>query len=587
MERKLAAILAADVAGYSTLMNEDEVATLVALKKHRETIFDPKVAVYNGRIIKLLGDGTLVEFPSVVDAVQFGLDIQKELATQNSQLKLRIGVHLGDVIVDDTDIYGHGVNVAARLEAISPVGGMCISSIVYESIGRRIAHGFSDIGEHTLKNISNPVRLFAWPSENQGTQRRVQQDGDKPSVAVLPFLNMSGDAEQQYFSDGISEDIITGLSKFRTLLVIARNSSFQFRESSLSDRQIADKLGVEYLVEGSVRQSGGKVRISAQLIAAETGKQLWAERFDSDLEDVFSVQDEVTQSIIAVLPGRVQHDVATRNTHVPTENMKAYELLLKGKALRDGLNPEDTARAKTYFEKALQLDASYARAYMYLADTYVVDMWLGLAEEDAAEKALYNARKGAALDNNDVFIQDQLGYAYLCAQLWDQANAQFEKTLSRIVNEAESMAWCGYGFLLLSRHEKAHEVVVEAMRLDPLHPPALDWILGQVYFFLGRFEDAIGKLIGEADLNSLADAFLVAAYAHSGRQKEAEVALQTFTQHRRSELASRGLPTGNDSIEELADGFRPMWRNKEDWDLLLSGLLRANRSERDLRENEH
>ncbi|MEP2291053.1 MAG: hypothetical protein ABJV68_13240 [Paracoccaceae bacterium] len=245
---------------------------------------------------------------------------------------------------------------------------------------------------------------------------------------------------------------------------------------------------------------------------------------------------------------------------------------MKGKALRDGLNPTDTARAKQYFEKVLELDSGYARAYMYLADTYVVDLWLGLADQDAPEKALNIARKGAALDNNDVYIQDQLGYAYLCAQLWEQANTQFEKTLSRIVNEAESMAWCGYGFLLLSRLEKAFEVVVEAMRLDPLHPPALGWILGQVYFFLGRYEDAIGVLIGEANLNSLADAFLVSAYAHSGRQSEAKAALQIFIQNRNAELGSRGITALDNSRAELVDGFRTMWRNPEDWELLLSGL---------------
>ncbi len=268
---------------------------------------------------------------------------------------------------------------------------------------------------------------------------------------MLPFVNMSGDPDQQYFSDGISEDIITGLSRFRTLRVVARNSSFKFRQSDLSDGEIANKLGVQYIVEGSVRKAGNRVRISAQLIAVDTGNHLWADRFDRNLEDIFSVQDEVTQNIIAVLPGRVQHDVAERSTNKPTENMKAYELLLRGKALRDGLNPKDTARAKEYFEKVLNLDPNYARAYMYLADTFVVDMWLGLADPDAPKHALEIARKGAALDNNDVYIQDQLGYAYLSAQMWDQANVQFEKTLFRIVNEAESMAWCGYGFLLLSR----------------------------------------------------------------------------------------------------------------------------------------
>ena len=575
MERRLAAILAADVVGYSAMMAADEEAALTDLKEHRDTIFDPHIAAHNGRIVKLIGDGTLVEFPSVVDAVQFGLDVQNAIAKLRSRVQLRIGIHLGDVILDGEDIYGHGVNVAARLEALSPAGGICISSIVYDSVGRLTAEAFSEMGEHKLKNISNPVRLYAWSTGAKRPPPPPKTNSEKPSIAVLPFANMSDDPDQQFFSDGISEDIITGLSRFRTLLVVARNSSFQFRHSEMNDSEIASQLGVQYLVEGSVRKAGSKVRISARLIAADTGKQLWAERFDRNLEDIFEVQDQVAQNIAAVLPGRVQHDVVVRNIDKPTENMKAYELLLKGKALRDGLNPQDTARAKKCFEKVLELDPNYARAYMYLADTYVVDMWLGLADVNAPKLALDIARKGAALDNNDVFIQDQLGYAYLSAQLWEQANTQFEKTLSRIVNEAESMAWCGYGFLLLSRHEKAYEVLVEAMRLDPLHPPALDWVLGQVYFFLGRYEDAVGIFIGEAHLNSLADAFLVAAYAHSGRQDEAEAALQTFIQHRRAELESRGLVARADTIAGLADGFRPMWRNPEDWARLATGLQLA------------
>ncbi len=575
MERKLAAILAADVVSYSSMMAENEDATLMQLKEHRATLFDPKVAEYRGRLVKLIGDGTLVEFPSVLDAVQCAIDIQNELAGQNSGIKLRIGVHLGDVIVDGNDVYGNGVNLAARLEACADAGGVCISSIVHESLGSRVEGSFVDGGEQEFKNISKSVRVFHWAQGKSDTARPKPRVREKPSIAVLPFANMSGARDQQYFSDGITEDIITGLSRFRTLFVVARNSSFHFRNSDLTESEIAAKLGVQYLVEGSVRRAGNRVRISAQLIAAETGQHIWADRYDRDFEDLFSVQDEVTQNIVALLPGRVQHDVAERVTDTPTENMKAYELLLKGKALRDGLNATDNAKAKTFFQKALELDPGYARAYMYLADTYVVDLWLGLAETNAPTHALETARKGAALDNRDVYIQDQLGYAYLCAGLWDQADTQFCKTLSMIVNEAESMAWCGYGFLLLGQHEKARDVVVKAMRLDPLHPPALDWILGQVYFFAGRYDDAVSKLIGEARLNSLADAFLTAAYAHAGRQREAESALQSFVVNRKKELTERGFHVVTDNLISLAGGFKGMWRRETDWDHLASGLLKA------------
>ncbi|MEP4768931.1 MAG: adenylate/guanylate cyclase domain-containing protein [Roseibium sp.] len=575
LERKLAAILAADVVSYSSMMNEDEDATLMQLKTHREHVFDPKVRQHNGRVIKLIGDGTLVEFLSIVDAVRCAIDIQKELALQNSTIKLRIGVHLGDVIVDNSDVYGHGVNLASRLEAAANVGGVCISSIVYESLGNLIEESFEDGGEQRFKNIAKPVKIYHLAQVGSNKPKLRSSVRDKPSIAVLPFSNMSGNAEQQFFSDGISEDIITGLSRFRTLFVVARNSSFRFRDSDLAIGEIAEKLGVQYLVEGSVRKAGNRVRISAQLVAAATGKHIWAERYDRELEDIFAVQDEVTQSIVAVLPGRVQSDVADNVVNKPTEKLKAYELLLRGKALRDGLNAADNASAKRYFEKALAIDPNYARIYMYLADTYVVDLWLGLADADAPTQALEIARKGAALDNKDVYIQDQLGYAYLCAGLWDQADTQFHKTLSLIENEAESMAWCGYGFLLLGQHEKARVIVVEAMRLDPLHPPSLDWIIGQVYFLLGRYDDAVSKLIGEARLNSLASAFLTAAYAHSGRQNEAQASLQSFVRHRHQELSSRGLAAPRNTLRALAGGFQPMWRNLSDWEHLASGLRQA------------
>ena len=281
------------------------------------------------------------------------------------------------------------------------------------------------------------------------------------------------------------------------------------------------------------------------------------------------------RTLWAVLPGRVQHDVADRTARKPTENLKAYELLLQAKALRDGLNAQDTAKARSLLEKALELDPAYARVYMYLSDTYVVDLWLGLADDNAPTLALDLARKGAALDNKDVYIQDQLGYAFLCARLWEDANVQFERTLAQIVNEAESMAWCGYGFLLLGRHKKALEVVQRAMQLDPHHPPSLDWIYGQIHYFTKQYDEVVRVLIGEALLNSLAHAFLVAAYAHAGRQQEAEAALSHFIDKRREELSSRGLEAPENTVIALLGGFKNIWRQEEDWNHLASGLQKA------------
>jgi TolB-like protein len=586
MARRLAAILAADVVGYSRLMGEDETGTHTALKVLREELFTPEVAEHSGRIVKLMGDGVLVEFASAVEAVACAANLQQSIADRNTsipedrRLTFRMGINLGDVIIEGDDLYGDGVNIAARLESLAEPGGIYLSAKVHAEVMTKLDLAFDDLGLKEVKNIAEPIHVyrvaaerpnFTAPSPITETLGRP----DKPSIAVLPFTNMSGDPEQEYFSDGISEDIITELARFRTLFVIARNSSFGFKGEKIDIKRVGRTLGVQYVVEGSVRRAGNRVRITAQLIEVETGNHIWAERYDRDLEDIFTVQDEVTRNIVAVLPGRVQEDVANRASRKPTGNMKAYELMLQGKALRDGLNAEDTAEARGLLEKAIELDPRYARAHMYLADTYVIDLWLGLATPEASGMSLQLSRRGAALDNNDAYIQDQLGFAYLCEGLWDDAEAQFHKALSKIVNEAESMAWCGYGFMLLGKHDKARDVVLEAMRLDPLHPPALDWILGQVHFFAKRYDDVVQLLIGEALLNSLAHAFLVGAYAHLGRDREARAALDAFITQRRCEFNSRNIVVEGDTIDELAGSYRMMWRDKADWEHLADGLRKA------------
>ncbi len=580
MERRLAAILAADVVAYSKHMEKDEAGTFSALSSLISGRIEPLIADHRGRVVKKMGDGILAEFASVLDAASCAIAWQDMLTTSSSGFQFRIGINLGDIIFQDGDIFGNGVNIAARLESLAEPGGICISGTVHREIQNSLKLSCADLGEQSIKNISEPVH--AWrilldgsASKTAPAAKPLNNSRDKPTIAVLPFANMSGDAEQSFFSDGISEDIITGLSRFKTLFVIARNSSFRFGGSDIDSKKIGEELGVQYLVEGSVRKAGNRVRVSAQLVEASTGNQIWADRFDRELSDIFAVQDEVAQNIVAVLPGRVQHDVADRTARKPTENLKAYELLLQAKALRDGLNAQDTAKARSLLEKALELDPGYARVYMYLSDTYVVDLWLGLADENAPTLALDLARKGAALDNKDVYIQDQLGYAFLCARLWEDANVQFERTLAQIVNEAESMAWCGYGFLLLGRHEKALEVVQRAMQLDPHHPPSLDWIYGQIHYFTKQYDEVVRVLIGEALLNSLAHAFLVAAYAHAGRQQEAEAALSNFIGKRREELSSRGVEAPENTVIALLGGFKNIWRQEEDWNHLASGLQKA------------
>ncbi len=341
MSRKLAAILAADMVGYSKAMAEDEAGTLARVKAHRSELFNPAVATHNGRVVKLMGDGTLVEFASVVDAVECALSIQTALAVDPNGISLRIGINLGDVLIDGDDVYGDGVNVAARLEPLSPEGGVCLSDMVYQNVQSRIDASFDDLGEQSLKNIDRPVRAWAWRPANATPGPAAASKPDRPSIAVLPFNNMSGDPEQEYFSDGITEDIITELSRFRDLFVIARNSSFSFKGRAVKVQEIGRDLGVGYLVEGSVRKSGNRVRVTVQLIEAASGNHVWAERYDRQLEDIFDLQDEITQAIVTQLPMRIQNARVDALRQKPSENLSAYDLFLQGRWLYDQTSGQD------------------------------------------------------------------------------------------------------------------------------------------------------------------------------------------------------------------------------------------------------
>ncbi|MEM7224438.1 MAG: adenylate/guanylate cyclase domain-containing protein [Pseudomonadota bacterium] len=579
MERRLAAILAADVVGYSKHMGQDEAGTLAALSELIAQVIKPLVAEHRGRIVKLMGDGILAEFASVVDAVTCAVAWQDKIAEHGDRLQFRIGVNLGDVILQGGDIFGNGVNVAARLEGLAEPGGICLSESVRGEVKGKLDLAFEDLGELSVKNIAEPLRAYR---VRPGTPIQVQSapaSPDRLSIAVLPLTNMTGDPEQDYFSDGITEDIITELSRFSVLRVAARHSAFGFKGQNLDIKEIGRRLGVHYVVEGSVRRAGKRVRITAQLVEIESGKQVWAERYDRELEDIFEVQDQVTRSIVGVLPGRVQEAVADAASRKRPENMKAYELLLKGKAIRDSFGVEDTAEARPYFEKAIALDPRYAKAHAYLADTYFVDLFLGLGNDKAATRSLDLARKAVALDGADIANQDQLGFAYISVGQWQDAEVQFTKALAQVVTEAEPMNWIGYGFLMLGQPEKARDIVREAKRLDPLHPPSFDWVLGQACFFAESYEEAARVLHGQALLNSFARACLAGAHARLGQQEEARNALASFVEERHREFASRDRAVDADTIGVLADGYRRMWRRPADWDLLAEGLRLAGLSE--------
>src|SRR6476660_600451 len=421
INRRLAAILAADVVGYSRLMGADEEGTLAALKRHREAVFDPAVAAHHGRIVKLIGDGVIAEFGSVVDAVNCALSVQRSSAGTPDQsasqpaIVLRIGINLGDVIIEGDDIYGDGVNIAARLEPLAEPGGICVSSIVNESVGNRIDVRFQDGGEISVKNIDRPIRVWKWhpsaatPIAARSNAARPGPNSDTASIAVLPFTNMSGDPEQEYFSDGISEDIITDLSKIAGRTVIARNSSFTYKGRSVDVRTIGRDLGVRSVLEGSIRRAGNRLRITAQLIDAATGAHLWADRYDRDLTDIFEVQDDVTQRIVDALKVTLSPAQKARLADSGTPNIDAYDCYLRGRELLRGTtkNRETFEQSTRFFTRALELDATYSQAYAGLSMAYTLDYQNRWSDNPdfSLPLAKHNAEQAIEKDSNETFAR--------------------------------------------------------------------------------------------------------------------------------------------------------------------------------------
>ncbi|MGE0239629.1 MAG: adenylate/guanylate cyclase domain-containing protein, partial [Parvibaculaceae bacterium] len=414
MQRRLMAILAADMVGYSRLMELDEAGTLARLKTHRLELIDPAIAKTHGRIVKTTGDGMLVEFASATDAVECAVEIQRRMARRNTdvevarQIRFRIGVNLGDIIVEEDDVLGDGVNIAARLQALAEPGGIAVSQAVRDELAHKLDLSFEDQGEQPMKNISRPLRVFyialddtlvssmPLPPSSPG-------DGGHVSIAVLPFLNMSGDPDQEFFADGLTEDIITALSRFRELLVISRNSTFVYKGKAVNVQDVAKAFGVQYVVEGSVRKIANRVRITVQLIDARTDRHIWAERYDRELADIFAMQDEVTASIVATLSGRVEAAAIERVQRSPTTNMRAYEYLLAAKVLHHRSTAEDNAAAQQLIDKALALDPNYAHAHAWRG-CIVGQSWVygWCADRDQAWNTIV-AELGTALtlDDND------------------------------------------------------------------------------------------------------------------------------------------------------------------------------------------
>src|SRR5216110_1271448 len=418
MERRLTAILAADVVGYSRLMTIDEAGTLAALKSLRKNLVDPKISEHNGRIFKLTGDGMLIEFPSVVSAVACAVDIQSAMRTRNAstseaRIEFRIGVNLGDIIVEEGDIFGDGVNLAARLESIAPVGGIAVSQSVRDHVGKRLDLAFEDMGERRLKNIEAPIRVYSISVARPSSDGAASAGQERPSIAVLPFVNMSGDPEQEYFSDGITEDIITALSKLRWFFVIARNSSFIYKGKAVHMKQVGEELGVGYVVEGSVRKEGNRVRITAQLNDVTTGIHIWSEHYERNIADVFAVQDEITQAVVAAIEPQLYAAENFRAQRKAPDSMDAWDLVMRALSHYWRVTRQDNMVAQALLEKAIAIDPNYGQALGLLAASHMFGAHMGWTELETAlpiaERAALSAIRA---DSEDPWAHYALASVY-------------------------------------------------------------------------------------------------------------------------------------------------------------------------------
>jgi adenylate cyclase len=612
VERKLAAILSADVEGYSRLMGDDEVATVRAITAYRAVIASA-VSARGGRVVDAPGDNVLAEFASVVDAVQSAVDIQRELESRNAALpatrrmRFRIGINLGDVIVEGDRLYGDGVNIAARLESLADGGGICLSGTAYDQIEGKLPFGYEFRGEHAVKNIARPVRVYRLhrdPRDAPGPRARARSRlvkpvagavaillllgaagwagwrwlrpsesaglplPDRPSVAVLPFSNLSQDPSQEYFSDGVTEDLITGLSKVSGLFVIARNSAFTYKGKAVKVRDVGRDLGVRYVLEGGVQRSGSRVRITAQLVDAATGYHIWAERYDREVNDIFALQDEVTQRIVSAMAVKLTEAEKGRLGRPPTGNTEAYDLVLRGHEERRLTTRVGNAEARRLFMKALELDPSYAGAYLGLAWTNLQSWQFSWSTDRGdLERARELAERAIALNDSLVGAHHVLGQIYLWMKQHDRAIAEAEQAVALAPNDAdgyetlaETLCWSG-------RPEECITAIRHAMRLNPHYPYFYDWTLGHGYYLTGQRQQALDSLARalKGNPNFLpARAYRAVLFTELGRPNEA-----------REEWEQAGHLSSGVSMASLRE--RLPYKRPADLDRLLTAARHAGR----------
>jgi adenylate cyclase len=576
-KRKLAAILSADVEGYSRLMGEDEESTVRTLTTYRE-VLTTLIQQHNGQVVDSPGDNLLAEFASVVDAVQCAVAVQKEIKSRNEELaenrrmQFRIGINLGDVIQEEGRIYGDGVNVAARTEGLADSGGICVSGTAYDQIAKKLPLGYAYLGEQKVKNIEKPIRVYRvlkdpeaagkvigekkpisrhwrwaavalivvagalviWnfyyrpPYDPASMEQMAYPLPDKPSIAVLPFDNMSGDPEQAYFSDGLSEEIITALSKINELFVIARNSSFSYKGKPVKIKQVAQELGVRYVLEGSVRKAEDRVRITAQLIDALNGHHLWAERYERDLKDIFALQDEITMKVINALQVKLTEGEHARLWAKGTDNLEAYLKSLRARELYLTQTKENNDLARRFAEEAIALDPEYAPPYHVLSITNFMDILYRTTKspQQSMTQAVELAKKAIALDDSYALAHGWLGFLYSWLGKFEEGIMEAQKGVALDPNGAHGYLYLCFAYQFAGRYEEAVEAIEKAMRLNPFPPNTYYRQACRAYYHVERYEEAIGA--GEKAVTLSPDDYqahlsLAMAYSATGRQEEARI----------------------------------------------------------------
>lgn len=575
VERRLAAILAADVVGYSRLMGVDEVGTLRSLQLHRGELIDPAIAAHHGRIVKTTGDGLLVEFASVVDAVTCAIAVQQGMALRNSghppdrRIEFRIGINLGDVIVDGDDLYGDGVNIAARLESVAAPGGISVSDVVREQVRDKLDLHIVDMGEQTLKNIARPVRVFGLaidPKTDVASSRPSPPLPDKPSIAVLPFANLSGDPDQEYFADGMVEDIITGLSRIKWVFVIARNSTFAYKGKSMDVKLVGRELGVRYVLEGSVRRSANRVRIAAQLIDATSGTHIWAERYDRALDDIFAVQDELTISVLGVIEPTLRHAEIERAKRKRPDSLDAYDLYLRALPFAFTAMPQDASEALAYLERAIELEPDYAAAHAIIAWCHEQRYLRGGLNEDTKRAALHHARRAIAIGGDDAGALATAGFVIAVIEYdYETATAAFDRSFALSSSSALAL-----GFSSIVRAWKGDDAIAveqaqRAIRLSPFDPLLYLPYVGLAYahFASGRYEDAAAAAARASQSNpTFSPPYVLhaAALANLGRDVEAAAIVDRLRELESELTVSTAIRSAryanSDKNAELGDGLR-------------------------------